>query len=57
MARYRVYVKEVSYGFVNVEVDSEDEIIEKAQDEYFAGNVDWTDGDFDIKDWEEAEAD
>ena len=51
--KVEVYVKEVSYGFVTIEVDNEDEIYEKAQDEYFSGNVNWTGGDFDIKDWQE----
>lgn len=50
--KVEVYVKEVSYGFVTIEVENEDEIYEKAQDVYFDGNVNWTGGDFDIKDWQ-----
>jgi len=55
MAKYRVYIKEASYGYVTIEADNEDGIYEKAQHEYFSGNVDWAGGDFDIKDYQKVE--
>ena len=52
MAKYEVCVKEVSYGFVTIEAENEDEIYEKAQDVYFDGNVNWGKCDFDITSYE-----
>ena len=53
-----VSVKEVNYGYVEVEVDEtkpgyEDEIYEKAWDEIAEGdNVEWGKTDTDIVNWE-----
>lgn len=49
MAKYEVYVEEMSYGFVTIEAENEDEAYEKAQDAYFDGQVNWTGGDFNTK--------
>ena len=53
--KVEVQVKEVNYGFVTIEVENEDEIYEKAQDAYFAGNVYWGNCDWDVKNWEKVE--
>jgi hypothetical protein len=47
--KVRAYVKEVNYGYVDLEVEDESEIYDKVW-EY--GQVEWTKTDADIKDWE-----
>lgn len=41
--KYRVSMKEVSYGSVVVEAKSKEEAIQKAEQEYDAGHVFWKD--------------
>ena len=48
--KYRVSVKETSYGSVVVEADSEDEAHEKAYEEYCNGNVHCNKSDVEIGD-------
>lgn len=43
--KFFVSVKEVNYGGVSVEANSAEEAIERAEDEYFNGNVFWKDTD------------
>ena len=50
--KYRVNVKEISYGSVVVEADNEDEAYDKAYDAYGEGRVWWGDSDFQIMDVE-----
>lgn len=50
--KVEVYVEEISYGIITLEVENEDEIYEKAEDTYFDGNVNWTGGDFSVKNWQ-----
>lgn len=45
--KYLVSVKEVNYGAVEVEAASPDEAKEKAEQEYYNGNVYWKDTDID----------
>ena len=45
--KYLVSVKEVNYGAVEVEAASPDEAMEKAEQEYYNGNVYWKDTDID----------
>ena len=45
---YTFAVKEISYGGISVEADSEEEAREKAWDEYHAGNTFWGDADVDL---------
>lgn len=47
--KVEVYMEEISWGFVTIEVESEDEITEKAEDAYYEGKVNWTGGDFNAK--------
>ena len=53
--KVEVYMKEISYGFVTIEVENEDEIEEKATDAYFDGKVNWTGGDWSTKSWKKVE--
>lgn len=53
--KVEVQIKEVNYGFVTIEVENENEIYEKAQDAYFAGDVYWGNCDWDVKNWEKVE--
>lgn len=39
--KYTVKVKDISYGYVEVEADSVEEAEEKAEEIYFDGNVLW----------------
>lgn len=41
--KYTVKVKEISYGAVEIEAESATEAEEKAEAEYYAGNVIWGD--------------
>lgn len=41
--KYRVSMKEINYGGVTVEARSPEEAIEKAEAEYYNGNVFWKD--------------
>ena len=41
MAKYLVNVKEISYGFVEVEADSMEDAPEKATEAFHNGNVIW----------------
>ena len=41
MSKYRVAVKETSYGFVVVDAENEHEAKEKADDAYHNGECDW----------------
>lgn len=43
--KYTVKVKEISYGYVEVEADSDEEAEEKAEEVYFEGNVVWKSSD------------
>ena len=45
---YTFLVKEISYGTIAVEADSEEEAREKAWDEYHDGNTSWGDTDVDL---------
>ena len=47
--KVEVYVEEISRGWVTIEVESEDEITERAEDAYFDGCVEWNDEDFNVK--------
>ena len=49
MAKFEVSVEEISYGFVTVEAETEEEAYEKAEEMYFEGMVNWTSGDFSYK--------
>lgn len=55
--RVRVYVTELMRGFVDLDVESGDEVLEKAEEAYFDGRVEWTGGDWNMKRWEEIPAD
>ena len=55
--KVRVQIKEYSIGFVDIEVENEEEIYGKAEEAYFAGETYWSNGDWTIKDWEELEPD
>ena len=48
--KYKVYVEEISYGFVSVEAENPEEASEKAEEKYFEGLVDWNGGDWRIRD-------
>ena len=50
MAIYNVNVKEISYGFVDVEADSVDDARTKVTDIYHNGNVAWASNDFEMLD-------
>lgn len=45
--KYLVSVKEINYGAVEVEASSPDDAKEKAEQEYYNGNVYWKDTDLD----------
>lgn len=45
---YQVSITETSYGFVEVEAESEDEALELANTEYENGNTIWNNGDVDM---------
>jgi len=49
MAKFEVTVEEISYGFVTIEAETEEQAYEMAEDMYFEGMVNWTGGDFSIK--------
>ena len=54
--KLQVYFKETSYGWLEIEVPddaTDEEIMEKAWDEYGAGDCEWGKCDCDITDWEE----
>ena len=53
MAKYRVSVNETSFGSVVVDADDEDDVREKAAEEYHRGNVFWTNSDIEIFDIKE----
>jgi len=50
MAIYSVNVKEISYGFVDVEADSVEGARTKVIEEYHNGNVAWASNDFQMLD-------
>jgi len=50
MAIYSVNVKEISYGFVDVEADSVEDARTKVIEEYHNGNVAWASNDFQMLD-------
>ena len=43
--KYIVDVKDISYGRIEVEAESVEEALEKAEEMYFSGMVPWTDCD------------
>jgi hypothetical protein len=45
--KYLVSVKEINYGAVEIEASSPDDAKEKAEQEYYNGNVYWKDTDLD----------
>ena len=47
----RVYVTEVSKGFVDIEVNDESEIERKVDELYGEGEIKWTGGTFEINRW------
>lgn len=56
--KVNVYVKEINYGIISLEVDDtkegwEDKMYEKVYDMYGEGRTNWGDIDFQIEDWEE----
>ena len=56
MKKLTVNFKEVNYGWLEIEVPdnaTDEEIMEKAWDEYGAGDCEWGKCDCDITDWEE----
>ena len=40
--KYRIDVTETSYGFVEIEADSEAEALAKVDEEYHSGNIVWS---------------
>lgn len=48
MSKYRVAVKEISYGFVIVDAEDEDEAREKAEEAYHNGECDWPSMEMDL---------
>lgn len=50
MSKYRVAVKEISYGFVIVDAEDEDEAREKAEEAYHNGECDWPSMEMDLGD-------
>lgn len=53
--KYTVFIKEINWGFVSVEADSEDEAKCRAIEEYQNGYANWGDADMEIADVEEDE--
>ena len=54
--KVNIYVEEISYGVISVEVDdniTDEEIRELADSKFVEGNVFWNDGDFRVNSWEE----
>ena len=48
--KYRVDVKEISYGTIIVDAVSEEEAYEKAETAYTMGNTIWNSGEYEITD-------
>ena len=53
--KYTVFIKEINWGFVKVEADSEEEAKDKAANKYYDGHIYWGDADMEIADVEENE--
>lgn len=49
MLKFGINVKEVNYGFVEIEAKSQEVALEKAMESYFEGNVHW--GNCDTEYW------
>ena len=50
---YIVYIKETSYGYVEVEAESPEEAEKLAEEQYMNGDIYWGDCDFEMTDPEE----
>lgn len=51
--KYIVYLKDTSFGFVELEASSKKEAEEKAMDELFNGNIKWGDSEAEVVEIEE----
>lgn len=48
MKKYNVYVKETSYGCIEIEAETEEEAREIADSQYQMGFTDWSSGDYEL---------
>ena len=46
--KYTVYVKEISYGTIEVEADNKDEAEKIAEAQYTLGNTFWSSGEYEL---------
>ena len=51
--KYRVKVKEISYGYITVEARNKEEAEKLADKAYFDGNTEWASGDYEISETKE----